>query len=115
MSYAFHDIKHIVEPYLDDLASNSQSREDNIEHLRVIFLRCRHYNIHINPHKCFFCVETRHLLVFVVPSDGICIEPLKIATIMALPPPTNIIDLQSFQGKENFLHHFVCTFSEKTH
>ena len=29
MSYAFHDIKHIVGPYLDDLPSHSQRREDH--------------------------------------------------------------------------------------
>ena len=46
---------------------------------------------------------------------GIWIDPLKIATILALPSPTNILELQSLQGKENFLHHFVCNFAEKMH
>ena len=47
--------------------------------------------------------------------DGIQINPLKIVSIVALPPPTNIIELQSLQGKEIFLHHFVCNFVEKMH
>ena len=47
MPYAFHDIKHIVEPYLDDLPAHSQRREDHPGHLRDIFLRCRHYNIRL--------------------------------------------------------------------
>ena len=38
MSYAFNDIKHIVEPYLDDLLAHSSHREDHLEHLRAIFL-----------------------------------------------------------------------------
>ena len=29
MSYAFHDIKHIVKPYLDDLPAHSLHREDH--------------------------------------------------------------------------------------
>ena len=114
MSYAFHDIKHIVEPYLDDLPSHSQRREDHPGHLRNIFLRCRHYKIQLNPHKCVFCIETRCLLGFVVSKDGIWIDPLKIAAILALPSPTKLLELQSLQGKEKFLLHFMCNCVEKT-
>ena len=57
----------------------------------------------------------RHLLGFVVSKDGILIDPLKIAAILTLPAPTNLLELQSLQGKENFLWRFVCNFAEKTH
>ena len=33
MSYAFHDIKHIVQPYLDDFPTHSSRRVDHIIHL----------------------------------------------------------------------------------
>ena len=115
MSNAFHDIKHIVEPYLDDLLAHSQRREEHLGHLRDIFLRCHHYNIRLNPHKCVFCIETGWLLGFLVSKDGIQIDPLKIATILALLAPTNLLELQSLQGKEKFLRRFVCNFAEKTH
>jgi hypothetical protein len=58
MSYAFHDIKHIVQPYLDDLPVHSMHRQDHPTHLRAIFVRCRYYRIRLNPHKCVFCVES---------------------------------------------------------
>ena len=115
MSYAFHDIKHIVEPYLDKLPAHSQRQEDHPGHLRDIFLRCHHYNIRLNPHKCVFCVERRRLLGFVVSKDGIQINPLKIAAILDLPAPTNLLEIQSLQGKEKFLRRFVCNFVEKMH
>ena len=95
MSYAFHNIKHIVESYLDDLPAHSQKREDHPWHLRDIFLRCRHYNIRLNPHKCVFCVEIGRLFAFVVSKDGIQIDPLKIAAILALPALTNITEIKS--------------------
>ena len=95
MSYAFHDIKHIVEPYLDDLLAHSQRWEDHLGHLRDIFLRCRHYNIWLNPHKCVFSVEMGRLLAFVVSKDGIWIDPLKLVAILDLPAPTNFLELQS--------------------
>eukprot|EP00253_Pinus_taeda_P007882 PITA_07882 len=77
MNYAFHDIKNIVQPYLDDLPTHSRKRTDHLQHLRAIFLRCRHYKIRLNPHKCVFCVSSSHLLGFVVSKDGIHLDPFQ--------------------------------------
>ena len=52
---------------------------------------------------------------FVVSKYGIWIDPLKITAILALPAPTNLLELQSLQGKKKFLRRFVCNFAEKTH
>ena len=40
MSYAFHDIKHIVQPYLDDLPVQSRCHRDHLDHLQQVFVRC---------------------------------------------------------------------------
>jgi hypothetical protein len=37
MNFMFHDIKNIVKSYLDDLASHSHKRVDNVIHLRLVF------------------------------------------------------------------------------
>jgi hypothetical protein len=58
MNYTFHDIKHIVQPYLDDLPTHSMHCQDHPTHLRAISLCCRYYDIRMNPHKCVFCVES---------------------------------------------------------
>jgi hypothetical protein len=71
MYYEFHDIKYIVQPYLDDFPAHYMQRQDHPTHIQAIFLRCRHYNIHLNPHKCVFCVESRCLLGFIVSKNGI--------------------------------------------
>jgi hypothetical protein len=42
------------------------------------------------------------------------VDPLKIKAILALPPPTNLTQLQSLQGKANFLLHFICNYAEIT-
>jgi hypothetical protein len=114
MSYTFHDIKHIAEPYLDDLPAHSSNRSDHIDHLRVIFLRCQFYRIRLNPHKCIFDVESGRLLGFIVSKDGIRVDTLKIKAILALPPPTNLTQIHSFQGKANFLRCFICNYAEIT-
>jgi len=49
MDYTFHDIKDIMQPYLDNLPSHSKHRVDHLIHLRAIFFGCRHCNIQLNP------------------------------------------------------------------
>jgi hypothetical protein len=114
MSYAFHDIKHIVQPYLDNFPAHSLRRVDHPNHLRAIFLRCRFYRICLNPHKCVFCVESVQLLGFIVSRHGIQVDPIKVEAILNLPPPSSLHQLQSLQGKANFLRHFIRNYTEIT-
>jgi hypothetical protein len=114
MSYAFHDIKHIVQPYLDDLPAHSLRRADHPNHLRAIFVRCRFYHIRLNPHKCVFCVESGRLLSFIVSRHGIRVDPIKVEAILNLPPPSSLRQLQSLQGKANFLRRFIPNYAEIT-
>ena len=114
MNFAFHDIKSIVEPYLDDLPTHSRKRIQHPDHLRLIFERCRYYKIHLNPHKCVFCVESGRLLGFIVSSRGIQVDPLKVEAIVNLPPPHFLRKLQSLQGKSNFLRRFIINYAKIT-
>jgi hypothetical protein len=89
MSFDFHDLKHIVEAYLDDLASRSCKRTDHPTHLRLIFERCRYFKIRLNPNKCSFWVTSGHLLGFIISITWIMVDPLKVEAIIQLPPPTH--------------------------
>lgn len=71
MSYAFHDIPHVVQPYLDDLLAHSAKCHDHPTHLHEIFLRCRHYCIRLNLHKCVLCIESGRVLGFFVSKEDI--------------------------------------------
>jgi hypothetical protein len=114
MSFSFHDLRHIVEAYLDDLASRSRKRSDHPTHLQLIFKRCRYYHIRLNPNKCSFCMTSGHLLGVIVSKTGIMVDPLKFEAIVQLPPPCIVPQLQSLQGKENFLRCFIENYAEIT-
>ena len=103
MSYAFHDIKPILQPYLEDLLVNSKQCWDHLDHLRQIFMHCRYYNIRLNQHKCIFVVESGWLLGFIVANNGIQIDPLKFEAISNLPLPRTILQPQILKGKVDFL------------
>lgn len=90
MSYAFHDIKHIFQPYLDYLPSHSAKCKDRPDHLRQNFLRYRRFNIKLNPHKCVFCIDSGRLLRFIVSKDEIHLDPLTFEAIITLPSPSSL-------------------------
>lgn len=114
MPYAFHDIKTIVQPYLDDLPAKSRRCQDDLDHRWQIFMHCRHCNIRLNPHKCIFAVESGQLLGFIVANDGIHVDPLKVVAITNIPPPHTILQLHSLQGKANFLRRFIVNYAKIT-
>eukprot|EP00253_Pinus_taeda_P019998 PITA_19998 len=114
MSYAFHDIKHIIEAYLDNLVARSRKRTDHPSHLRLVFERCRFYKIRLNPNKCVFAVTSNWLLGFIVSNEGIRVDPFKVEAIIQLPPPSSIRQLQSLQGKANFLRWFISNYAKIT-
>jgi hypothetical protein len=51
MTFAFDDLRHIVEAYLDNLVAHSRKGVDHSKHLRLVFQRCRYYRIQLNPYK----------------------------------------------------------------
>ena len=59
-------------------------------------------------------MESRRLLGFIVSKDGIRLNPLKVQAIINLSPPANLHQLQSLQGKANFLRRFVVNYAELT-
>ena len=47
-------------------------------------------------------------------NDGIHVDPLNVEAIMNLPPPRMILQLQSLQGKANFLQRLIVNYVEIT-
>jgi hypothetical protein len=115
MTYIFHDLAHIILAYLDDLTARSKKCTQHLDDLRIIFQWCRQYNIRLNPLKCVFCITAGCLLRFIISQRGITMDPLKVQAITEIPPPQNLRQLQSLQGKANFLQRFVPDYATRAH
>ena len=86
MNLIFHDLKSTIEVFLDDLAAHSHLRVRNPYHLKLVFERFCHYQVHLNPHKCIFFMTVDFLLGFIVSKEGIRVDPLKVEEIHQLSP-----------------------------
>ena len=51
-------------------------------------------------------------LVFIISTHGIRVDPLKVESILNLPPPSTLLQIQSLQGKEIFLCRFIPNYVE---
>jgi hypothetical protein len=81
MMFSFHDLKHIMEDYLDDLTAHLRKMTRHLLHFHLVFERCRHYKIRLNPHKCIFFVTLECLLGFIISNKGIIVDPLKVEAL----------------------------------
>ena len=50
----------------------------------------------------------------IVSKVGIRVDPSKVEAIINLPPPSTLRQLQSLQGKENFLRRFIPNYVKLT-
>lgn len=113
MNIAFaKEIHDFLVIYLDDITIFSKSDQQHLNHLKQVFTKCRKYGISLNPKKTLFGLEEGKLLGHIISKDGIGIDPTRIEAILQIPHPRNIIELQAFLGKINFLRRFISNLAK---
>eukprot|EP00253_Pinus_taeda_P032160 PITA_32160 len=98
--------------YLDDLTVFSKSDEEHLFHLTKVFQKCRKYGISLNPKKSLFAMSEGNLLGHIISKDGIRIDPARVEAIQQLEQPRSKKEIQSFNGKLNFLRRFIPNLAE---
>lgn len=88
-----------MEHYVDDLLAKSLTRGDHLQVLDKNFKRLEEYKVRLNPKKCVFGVTLGKLLGYIVSRRGIEVDPSNIKSIIDMPPPTNISQLRTLQGR----------------
>ena len=67
--------------YLDDLTIYSNSHEEHLQHLRMVFLKCRQFGISLNPKKSQFSLKEGKILGHIVSTEGVKIDPVQVEAI----------------------------------
>jgi hypothetical protein len=84
--------------YLDDIIVFSDSFEEHLEHLEIVFKKLQEANLYLNAEKCQLCQDRINYLGHVVSSKGIETNNDKVEAINAMVPPRNVKQLRSFLG-----------------
>ncbi|EXX71174.1 gag-pol fusion protein [Rhizophagus irregularis DAOM 197198w] len=97
--------------YLDNVIIYSDTFEQHLEHLRVIFDRLEDAGLKLNPDKCSFVKEELEFLGHIVSNKGIRTDPAKIQKVKDFPVPLNVTQLRGFLGLASYYRRFVPGFS----
>ena len=97
--------------FLDDILIYSKTAEDHQRHLKTVLQVLPDNQLYAKLSKCEFWKQEISFLGHIVTSQGIKMEPGKVAAVKSWPPPTNIHDLRSFLGLAGYYRRFVKNFS----
>ena len=71
------------------------------------------FQLRLNPKKCAFGVTSGKLLGYIISAKGIEVDPEKVQAIMDMPPPKNISQLRSLQGRLQSIRRFISQLADK--
>ena len=100
-----------VEVFYDDIGVFSESIEEHLKHLEIVFKLLKEANLCINPDKCtFFAVEIK-MLGHIISEGAIKMDQAKLDVIKNRLPPYNVKTLQEFLGICNYYRRFIKDFA----
>ncbi|GJT82053.1 reverse transcriptase domain-containing protein [Tanacetum coccineum] len=103
-----------LEVYVDDLVIKSRTEEEIIRDITETFKTLRQINMKLNPKKCTFGMQEGMFLGYKVSTNGLRACPDKADTVLSLPSPRCIKDVQKLNGKLASLNRFLSKSAEKS-
>lgn len=97
--------------YLDDVLIYSENEDEHEDHVVQVLTKLRDAGLTLDPTKCRFKVKKVKYLGLILTTDGIEMDPAKVATVVQWPRPKNVKDVQAFLGFANFYRRFIKGFS----
>lgn len=102
-----------MEVYIDNMLVKSLHVDQHLDHLCQAFKVLEQYNMKLNPTKCSFGIASGKFLGFMVTQRDIEAYPNQIQSVMGIPSPICIRDVQRLAGRVAALFHFISHSFEK--
>ncbi|GKB53979.1 reverse transcriptase domain-containing protein [Tanacetum coccineum] len=112
---AFHkQIGRNLKVYVDDLVIKSRTEDEIVRDIEETFKTLREINMKLNPKNSTFGVEEGMFLGYKVNTRGLKLCPNKVDTVLSLPSPKCLKDVQKLNGKLASLNRFLSKSAEKS-
>ena len=98
--------------YIDDVLVFSESIEDHIKHLQLIFDWLRKVGLKLHPLKCRFVLPKVLYLGHLISAYGICPNPEKIRAVVDFLVPINVKTVHKFLGMASYYRRFIPNFAK---
>jgi len=103
-------LRQFVIVFFDDILVYSQSFEEHVQHLRLVFQWLRADQWKLKLSKCSFAQESISYLRHVILAEGLATDPSKIQAVVDWPTPTSVKELRGFLGLAGYYRKFVRNF-----
>ena len=98
--------------YLDDVIIMSETFDEHLERLKVVFERLRTANLKLKASKCKLFQREVVFLGHLVTGNGIAPDPAKIRAVTEWPRPKNLTETRAFVGLASYYRSFVAKFAD---
>jgi len=103
--------KHLA-VFVDDLNVYSLTFEEHLQHLRIVFEKCRKYGLKLKKKKCHFACERLEFLGHVVGSDGLTVDERKVEAVKEYGELKNKTHVRQFLGMAGYYARFINGYQE---
>jgi hypothetical protein len=97
--------------YIDDVIVASESPEEHLHHLRILFERLRSSKVLAKGTKAMLFRTKVDFLGHVIGADGVPPQQKKVEAVANWPTPSSVFDIRAFLGLAGYYRKFIYRFS----
>ena len=97
--------------YMDDLICYSDTPEEHIRRLSILFDRMFEHGLKLKAKKCQFANDSVNYLGHTITIEGISPDRSRFEALLQSPPPNSVDNVRSFLGFCGFYRNYVINFT----
>lgn len=99
--------------FLDDIIIHSETLEQHMERLDLVFSKLEAHGLKVQPSKCHLLQERVKYLGHVISAQGVDTDPDKVAAVANWPVPRDAGELRTFIGKIGYYRRYIDHFAQR--
>nr|KYP51107.1 Retrovirus-related Pol polyprotein from transposon 17.6 [Cajanus cajan] len=112
MNRIFHPyLDRFVVVFIDDILVYSKTREEHVEHLRIVLQTLKEKQLYAKLSKCEFWLDGVNFLGHVISKGGIDVDPAKVEAVLEWRTPRSVFEIRSFLRLAGYYRRFIENFS----
>ena len=98
---------------IDDILISGREDADHFDNLDKVLQKIEDMGATVNRNKCVFLADEVEYVGFIIDKNGVRPTQKKIESIVKIPEPSNLKELQSFIGGINYYSRFMQTYRKR--
>lgn len=104
--------RDFAEVYIDDVLIFSETLEEHLQHLRLVFERLERAGLKLKPSKCHFLRESVEYLGHLITPQGLKPNPKQVQAVIEFPVPESVTNVRQFLGLTSYYRRFIAQFAK---